>query len=119
MSAHRLRVSAHLLGTLHYYSEVRCNVLFTYMQGSKPRGIIGMILSRVGLWAFDLCQLKELQMALATHPRRNSMYVFFPFVAHLRLDLWFPTPSSTALQFSLQNIADMLKVRRLFLFFHG
>ncbi|KAH9949539.1 Ferroporti-1 [Amylocystis lapponica] len=48
----------------------------------------GMILSRIGLWAFDLCQLKELQMALATHPRRNSI---------------------TALQFSLQNIADMLK----------
>lgn len=31
------------------------------------------MLSRVGLWAFDLCQLKELQMALATHPRRNAM----------------------------------------------
>ncbi|KAI0640034.1 Ferroporti-1 [Trametes polyzona] len=50
----------------------------------------GMMLSRIGLWAFDLCQLKELQLALASHPRRNTL---------------------TALQFSLQNIADMLKVR--------
>jgi len=48
----------------------------------------GMMLSRIGLWAFDLCQLKELQMALATHPRRNAI---------------------SALQYSLQNIADMLK----------
>ncbi|CCM05685.1 uncharacterized protein FIBRA_07916 [Fibroporia radiculosa] len=48
----------------------------------------GMMLSRIGLWAFDLCQLKELQMALSDHPRRNAI---------------------TALQFSLQNIADMLK----------
>ncbi|KAI0720075.1 Ferroporti-1 [Cerioporus squamosus] len=48
----------------------------------------GMMLSRIGLWAFDLCQLKELQLALATHPRRNSL---------------------TALQYSMQNVADMLK----------
>ncbi|OCH89023.1 hypothetical protein OBBRIDRAFT_733305 [Obba rivulosa] len=48
----------------------------------------GMMLSRTGLWAFDLCQLKELQLALESHPRRNSI---------------------TALQFSLQNVADMLK----------
>ncbi|KAI0800641.1 Ferroporti-1 [Fomes fomentarius] len=48
----------------------------------------GMMLSRVGLWAFDLCQLKELQLALAAHPRRNSL---------------------TALQYSMQNIADMLR----------
>lgn len=48
----------------------------------------GMALSRVGLWAFDLCQLKELQTSLATHPRRNSI---------------------TALQFSLQNTADLAK----------
>ncbi|EMD37530.1 FPN1 iron exporter [Gelatoporia subvermispora B] len=48
----------------------------------------GMMLSRIGLWAFDLCQLKELQTALESHPRRNTI---------------------TALQFSLQNMADMLK----------
>jgi len=48
----------------------------------------GMALSRIGLWAFDLCQLKELQTTLATHPRRNSI---------------------TALQFSLQNVADLAK----------
>ncbi|CDO73018.1 hypothetical protein BN946_scf185007.g72 [Trametes cinnabarina] len=48
----------------------------------------GMMLSRIGLWAFDLCQLKELQLALEAHPRRNSL---------------------TALQYSLQNVADMLK----------
>ena len=37
--------------------------------------LAGMMLSRIGLWAFDLCQLKELQLALASHPRRNSLYV--------------------------------------------
>lgn len=48
----------------------------------------GMMLSRIGLWAFDLCQLKELQLALSTHPRRNAI---------------------SALQYSLQNVADLLK----------
>ncbi|KAJ3551118.1 hypothetical protein NM688_g4920 [Phlebia brevispora] len=48
----------------------------------------GMALSRIGLWAFDLCQLKELQTALVDHPRRNAI---------------------TGLQFSMQNIADLLK----------
>lgn len=35
----------------------------------------GMALSRIGLWSFDLCQLKELQEALNDHPQRNSMCV--------------------------------------------
>lgn len=35
--------------------------------------LTGMALSRIGLWAFDLCQLKELQTALVDHPRRNAM----------------------------------------------
>ncbi|KAK4048612.1 hypothetical protein OIO90_005782 [Microbotryomycetes sp. JL221] len=48
----------------------------------------GMALSRIGLWAFDLCQLKLLQVSLEQHPRRNAL---------------------TALQFSLQNILDLLK----------
>ncbi|KAG8883840.1 hypothetical protein FRB98_002779 [Tulasnella sp. 332] len=48
----------------------------------------GMAVSRIWLWAFDLCQLKELQTTLADHPRRNSI---------------------TSLQFALQNVADLLK----------
>lgn len=48
----------------------------------------GLSLSRIGLWSFDLCQLKELQTTLASHPRKNAMM---------------------ALQFSLQNILDLLK----------
>lgn len=47
-----------------------------------------MAASRIGLWAFDLCQLKELQLALSTHPKRNRFM---------------------GLQFSLQNVADLLK----------
>lgn len=35
----------------------------------------GMAFSRIGLWSFDLCQLKELQTHLQEHPRKNSMYV--------------------------------------------
>ncbi|EPQ52787.1 hypothetical protein GLOTRDRAFT_79978 [Gloeophyllum trabeum ATCC 11539] len=48
----------------------------------------GLALSRIGLWAFDLCQLKELQVSLADHPRRNAL---------------------TGLQYALQNIADLMK----------
>lgn len=66
-----------------------------------------MTFSRIGLWAFDLCQLKELQLALATHPRRNSLYVHvfsdLPSIPLIRRN-------RTALQYSLQNVADMLKV---------
>lgn len=82
--------------------------LLVTSQHANSRVNAGMMLSRIGLWAFDLCQLKELQLALATHPRRNSLYV--------RIGL--PTTSvltdyefnRTALQYSMQNIADMLKV---------
>lgn len=49
---------------------------------------IGMAASRVGLWSFDLIQLKQLQEALVNHPRRNTL---------------------TALQFSMANMADLLK----------
>ena len=38
-----------------------------------------MALSRIGLWSFDLCQLKELQEALNDHPQRNSMCAHLPF----------------------------------------
>ncbi|GAA5885225.1 hypothetical protein JCM16303_005963 [Sporobolomyces ruberrimus] len=48
----------------------------------------GMALSRIGLWSFDLCQLKELQEALNDHPRKNTIM---------------------ALQFSLQNMLDLIK----------
>lgn len=48
----------------------------------------GMAASRIGLWAFDLCQLKELQLALDHHPRRNRFM---------------------GLQISLQNVADLAK----------
>ncbi|GAA6025360.1 hypothetical protein JCM11491_002746 [Sporobolomyces phaffii] len=48
----------------------------------------GMALSRIGLWSFDLCQLKELQEALNDHPRKNTIM---------------------ALQFSLQNLLDLVK----------
>ncbi|KAI9057750.1 hypothetical protein FKP32DRAFT_1583054 [Trametes sanguinea] len=88
-------------GNWSIWSEVICllPVLITFYVGAPSDGTRGptwnaallfggMMLSRIGLWAFDLCQLKELQLALAAHPRRNSL---------------------TALQYSLQNIADMLK----------
>ncbi|KAF8213978.1 Ferroporti-1 [Mycena galopus ATCC 62051] len=48
----------------------------------------GMALSRIGLWSFDLIQTKQLQDALSTHARRNTL---------------------TALQFTMQNVADLLK----------
>jgi len=37
--------------------------------------LTGMAASRVGLWSFDLIQVKQLQETLANHPRRNNMYV--------------------------------------------
>ncbi|WOO81090.1 Solute carrier family 40 member 1 [Vanrija pseudolonga] len=48
----------------------------------------GIALSRIGLWSFDLCQLKVLQLALDDHPRRNRM---------------------TALQIALQNLFNLAK----------
>ncbi|KAJ7184737.1 Ferroporti-1 [Mycena filopes] len=48
----------------------------------------GMALSRIGLWSFDLIETKQLQDALATNARRNTL---------------------TALQFTMQNAADLLK----------
>ena len=35
----------------------------------------GMAASRVGLWSFDLIQVKQLQETLADHPRRNALYL--------------------------------------------
>jgi solute carrier family 40 (iron-regulated transporter), member 1 len=35
----------------------------------------GMAASRVGLWSFDLIQVKQLQDTLANHPRRNTLSV--------------------------------------------
>ncbi|KAF7302611.1 Solute carrier family 40 protein [Mycena chlorophos] len=48
----------------------------------------GMALSRIGLWSFDLIQTKQLQDALTSHRRRNTI---------------------TALQFTMQSFADLLK----------
>ncbi|KAJ7217326.1 Ferroporti-1 [Mycena pura] len=48
----------------------------------------GMALSRIGLWSFDLIQTKQLQVALSAHARSNAI---------------------TALQFTMQNVADLLK----------
>ncbi|KAJ7034408.1 Ferroporti-1 [Mycena alexandri] len=48
----------------------------------------GMALSRIGLWSFDLIQTKQLQDALTQNARRNTL---------------------TALQFTMQNVADLLK----------
>jgi len=48
----------------------------------------GMALSRIGLWSFDLIQTKQLQDALSAHARRNTL---------------------TALQLTMQNVADLLK----------
>ncbi|KAH8924579.1 hypothetical protein BT69DRAFT_1280461 [Atractiella rhizophila] len=48
----------------------------------------GLALSRIGLWAFDLAQLKQLQTSLQGHTKRNAL---------------------TALQYSLQNIFDLAK----------
>lgn len=48
----------------------------------------GIALSRIGLWSFDLAQLKVLQLELDSHPRRNRL---------------------TALQIALQNVFDLAK----------
>ena len=53
---------------------------------SYPLAFPGLALSRIGLWAFDVVQLTQLQMALAEHPRRNAL---------------------TGLQFALQNMFDL------------
>ncbi|CEQ41462.1 SPOSA6832_03178, partial [Sporobolomyces salmonicolor] len=53
--------------------------------GPDDSRLLGMAVSRIGLWSFDLCQLKELQEALNDHPRRNTMH------------------------FSLQNMLDLVK----------
>lgn len=48
----------------------------------------GIAISRIGLWSFDLCQLKVLQLATEHHPRRNRL---------------------AALQIALQNLFDLAK----------
>ena len=34
-----------------------------------------MAFSRIGLWAFDLIQVKQLQVSLEEHPERNTLWV--------------------------------------------
>lgn len=48
---------------------------------------LGLALSRIGLWSFDLAQLAQVQTALTTHPRRNALM---------------------GLQFALQSALDLL-----------
>ncbi|GJJ15663.1 hypothetical protein Clacol_009941 [Clathrus columnatus] len=48
----------------------------------------GMAFSRIGLWSFDLIQTKQLQNALLTHPRRNTL---------------------TGLQYTMQNVMNLMK----------
>ena len=64
-----------------------------------------MAASRIGLWAFDLCQLKELQLSLNNHPKRNRLYVPLSLSHTFQLNHYL----SMGLQFSLQNIADLVK----------
>lgn len=47
---------------------------------------LGLALSRVGLWSFDLCSVAQVQVALNTHPRRNALM---------------------GLTFALQNVFDL------------
>lgn len=47
---------------------------------------VGLSLSRIGLWSFDLAQLAQVQWALRSHPRRNALM---------------------GLQFALQNLLDL------------
>lgn len=73
--------------------EMECSVAFHWSVLFLPYeagidGCIGMALSRIGLWSFDLAQLKCLQLALNDHPRRNAL---------------------TARQFAMQDIAQLLK----------
>ncbi|ORY33734.1 Ferroporti-1 [Naematelia encephala] len=95
------RIGLERAGAWSIWFEVGClsPVIFSFFygigiygeHGSTWNSIIlfgGIAASRIGLWAFDLCQLKELQLALDSHPRRNRL---------------------TALQISLQNLFDLLK----------
>ncbi|GAA5961411.1 hypothetical protein JCM8115_003438 [Rhodotorula mucilaginosa] len=88
-------------GTWSVFSEVVTLVpaVLAFFVATPPEGkrgsagndamlFTGMALSRIGLWSFDLAQLKELQQGLDDHPNRNSIM---------------------ALQFSLQNMLDLVK----------
>jgi iron-regulated transporter 1 len=75
-----------LLGAILIFGGVCIVILHTKTNITLMR--IGMALSRIGLWAFDLIQTKQLQIALITHPKRNSL---------------------TALQYTMQNIASLIK----------
>ncbi|KAH9935560.1 uncharacterized protein B0H18DRAFT_416644 [Fomitopsis serialis] len=106
-------------GNWSIWSEVVCLLPVTlsfFVGGGQPNAhgpawksallFGGMMLSRIGLWAFDLCQLKELQLALASHPRRNAMWATY---CSLFCSDGLKNCHRSALQYSLQNIADMLK----------
>ncbi len=71
--------------------------------------VLGMALSRIWLWAFDLCQLKVLQTTLNNHPRRNSLCAISFSNIEICLLIVVRLSRSTALQIALQNVADLLK----------
>ncbi|KAF7796905.1 hypothetical protein EIP86_008090 [Pleurotus ostreatoroseus] len=78
-------------GNWAIWSELLCliPVLLTFFVDAPMEGMRSASWNAALLFtAFDLCQLKELQTALVDHPRRNAI---------------------TGLQFSMQNIADLLK----------
>jgi iron-regulated transporter 1 len=88
-------------GAWSLWSEVLCLVpsLISFFIGTGKYGeqgpawnrvllFGGIALSRVGLWSFDLCQVKILQLATEDHPRRNRIM---------------------ALQIALQNLFDLAK----------
>ncbi|KAF8909737.1 polyketide synthase [Gymnopilus junonius] len=96
------RIGLTRAGSWSIWSEVLCLIpvlISFYVPSSLKQGIKGpiwnqallfggMSASRIGLWSFDLCQLKLLQKTLADHPRRNTL---------------------SGLQYSLQNILDLLR----------
>ena len=96
------------LGTRFSYLAVRTFIFQIVDSPLIVYVVQGIAISRIGLWSFDLCQVcpprplcfldkivvniprkvKELQLTLDAHPRRNRL---------------------TALQFSLQNLFDLFK----------
>jgi len=96
LSCNLLRVETHGMGRFEVIALVPA--LVSFFVGS-PTGIPaprwnqallfgGISASRIGLWSFDLCQIKLLQLSLVDHPRRGTL---------------------TGLQYALQNVLDLLR----------
>src|SRR5882762_2147678 len=78
MSAYQFQdpipISLYPHGTHSCCSEVRIFARYIGVADKIPP--IGMALSRIGLWMFDLAQLQILQESLELHPRRNRLTSF-------------------------------------------